>query len=187
MVSQVSRSECCFVVAGTAARSFADTDDASDASDASAARGVDTALRLAAAWVKAWDAGDARTMAKLFAADGVYEDHAFQARFTGHSEIEAWVTITKQSIPDGRIEVQEIFGTSERVSIRWRFSGTDTGAFAPNLPSTGKSFVVPASSILVIDGGKLQQVSDYYNLADLLRQVGLPAGAYTPPEALNTR
>ena len=34
-----------------------------------------------------------------------------------------------------------------------------------------------------LKGGKIQHLTDYYNLADLLRQVGLPAGVWTPPGA----
>lgn len=50
-------------------------------------------------------------------------------------------------------------------------------------PPTGKSFSVPAASIFEMKGDKIRRVDDYYNLADLLGQLGLQPGAWVPPPA----
>ena len=132
-------------------------------------------------WADAWNAASPERMAALFTADGVYEDFAFQARFQGRDGVALWVSITNASIRDARVELVDAFRAGDRAAARWICSGTDTGAFARDLPPTGKSFSVPVASLFELEGRLIRRVGDYYNLADLLRQIGLPAGAYTPP------
>jgi steroid delta-isomerase-like uncharacterized protein len=139
--------------------------------------------RIVTRWAAAWNSGSPDRMAALFTADGVYEDLAFQTTFRGPEGVATWVSITTRSIRDARVEVLDAFRRGDRVAVRWTFSGRDTGAFAPGLPPTAGAFSVPASSLFELRGGKLRRVTDFYNLADLLRQVGLPAGAYTPAPA----
>ena len=139
--------------------------------------------RVVQRWADAWNAADPERMAALFTADGVYEDFAFQARFQGRDGVALWVSITTASIRDARVELVDAFRAGDRAAARWIFSGTDTGAFARDLPPTGKSFSVPVASLFELEGRLIRRVGDYYNLADLLRQIGLPAGAYTPPAA----
>ncbi len=137
--------------------------------------------RIVQQWADAWNAADPARMAALFTDDGVYEDFAFQARFQGREGIALWVSITSASIRDARVELVDAFHAGDRAAARWIFSGTDTGAFARDLPPTGKSFSLPVASLFELEGQLIRRVGDYYNLADLLRQIGLPAGAYTPP------
>lgn len=138
---------------------------------------------VAAAWAKAWNNADPRAMASLFAKNGVYQDNAFQVAMTGPQGAATWVDITGKSIANAHVRLVDAFQRGDRIAIRWEFSGTDTGAFAKDRPATGKSFTVPATTIIDLKHGKIQQLTDYYNLADLLRQVGLPAGVWTPPPA----
>ncbi|MEZ7005494.1 ester cyclase [Streptomyces sp. AD55] len=139
--------------------------------------------RVAAAWAKAWNNADPRAMASLFTENGVYQDNAFQVAMTGPEGVATWVNITGKSIANTHVRVMDAFQQGNRIAVRWEFSGTDTGAFAKDRPATGKSFTVPATTVIDLKNGKIQQLTDYYNLADLLRQVGLPAGVWTPPPA----
>jgi steroid delta-isomerase-like uncharacterized protein len=132
-------------------------------------------------WADAWNTASPERMAALFTDDGVYEDFAFQARFQGKEGVALWVTITNASVRDARVELIDAFGVGDRAAARWIFSGTDTGAFARDLPPTGRSFSVRVASFFELEGGLIRRVGDYYNLADLLRQIGLPSGAYVPP------
>lgn len=134
-------------------------------------------------WADAWNAQAPAQMAALFTADGVYEDFAFEAQFQGQQGVALWVSITTASIRDVKVEIIDAFRRGDRAAVTWRFSGTDIGAIAPDLPPTGKFFSVPATSFFELDGPLISRVSDYYNLATLLRQIGLPAGAYVPPTA----
>jgi steroid delta-isomerase-like uncharacterized protein len=58
--------------------------------------------------------------------------------------------------------------------IEWIFSGTDAN---PGLHGTGKKFSVRGVSVVEIEGRRIARETDYWDLATLLRQIGLlPTG-----------
>ena len=138
--------------------------------------------RIVTAWADAWNSAEPERMAALFTHDAIYEDFAFQGSFRGKDGVAQWVSITHQGIPDAHVEIVDAFRSGNRVAVRFIFTGTPV-AFGPDIPSTGESFSVPATSIFEMEGRRIHRVSDYYNLADLLRQVGLPSGPWVPPSA----
>lgn len=54
----------------------------------------------------------------------------------------------------------------------WIMRGTHTGDL-PGLPATGKGVSVRGSSIIELQDGKIRRCSDYWDMATLLRQIGL--------------
>ncbi|QNK64962.1 nuclear transport factor 2 family protein [Pedobacter sp. PAMC26386] len=131
------------------------------------------------AWAKAWNDGSGKEMSALFTEDGIYDDYAFQASWSGHEKISQWVKLTVESIPDARVEILDAFQSGDRATVRWVFHGLPKH-IGP-IEGTGRSFEVSAVSVFELKNGKIQHVSDYYNLANLFRQIGLPSGAWTPP------
>jgi steroid delta-isomerase-like uncharacterized protein len=122
--------------------------------------------RLVRQWADAWNTNDPQQMAALFTRDGVYEDFAFGARFTGREGVASWVTITWTALDEVEVDVTDTFRTADRISIRWTFRGQIAGAPRP--------FAVPASSVLELRNGRIAYAGDYYNLAEVLKQSGLP-------------
>jgi steroid delta-isomerase-like uncharacterized protein len=139
--------------------------------------------RVVRQWADAWNNGSPERMAALFTDDGTYEDHAFQVAFHGKDGVAQWVSITTGAIDETHVEVTRAFRGGDRIAVEWTFSGKNTAGGLAGLPPTGKSFSVPAVSIFEMEGNEIRRVDDYYNLADLLRQVGLPSGAWVPPPA----
>jgi steroid delta-isomerase-like uncharacterized protein len=131
------------------------------------------------AWIAAWNGGDPKAMAALFTEDGVYDDHAFQVRSEGRAAIATFVAITNGNMPGAKAEIVDVFQAGDRIAIEWIFNGTPL-RFGPT-PLTGKSFSVPVVTILRMKGDRIQHDDDFYNLADVFRQLGLPAGPWTPP------
>lgn len=140
--------------------------------------------RLIRLWAQAWNTGDAALMASLFTEDGTYTDHAFQATFRGREQVAQWVVITLDSIADARATLVEAFRSGDRAVARWTFTGTFTTVepFTADADPRGKSFSVPAVSWFTVAGGQISAVEDHYNLADLMRQLGLPV-PYQPPQS----
>lgn len=130
-------------------------------------------------WAAAWNDYDAAGMAALFTEDGVYRDEAFQGTFTGREGIATWVEITADAIPKSELEVIDAFQAGDRVAVRWVFHGTPL-RFGP-LQATGESFSVPVVSVLDMEGDLIRQVTDFYNLADVFRQVGVDPSDWVPP------
>nr|WP_052479049.1 nuclear transport factor 2 family protein [Kibdelosporangium sp. MJ126-NF4]CEL21747.1 hypothetical protein [Kibdelosporangium sp. MJ126-NF4]CTQ92527.1 hypothetical protein [Kibdelosporangium sp. MJ126-NF4] len=139
--------------------------------------------RIVQQWANAWNKGDAAALGALFTQDGTYTDHAFQASFTGPAGVRQWVAITTDSIKPLKVTVASAFRSGDHVSVTWTFSGTftDNSPFEPPHNPAGRSFSVPATSVFTLRHDRIKSVADFYNLADLLRQVGLPAGPFTPP------
>lgn len=134
-------------------------------------------------WARAWNTGDAELMASLFTRDGTYTDHAFQATFRGPEGIAQWVVITLDSIAPAQVILSDAVRAGDRAAVRWTFTGTfiTQQPFGPGADVRGKSFSVPAVSWFTFRGGLVSGVEDYYNLADLMRQLELPL-PYTPPQ-----
>lgn len=122
---------------------------------------------LVTRWAKAWNIAAADDLASLFTARAAYQDFAFGATFAGRPAIAEWVRITHRSIDNLNVEVDDAFRVGDRISVRWTFSGQIVGAPKP--------FSVPVSTVMEIRRGRISYDGDYYNLAEVLRQSGLPA------------
>ena len=129
-------------------------------------------------WMDAWNQADAEGMAALFTEKGVYQDFAFGARVEGKEGVASWVELTVQNIPDARGRVLDAFRVGDRAAVQWVFSGTPI-RMGP-VEGTGKSFSVPVTSVFVLQGDRIHEVSDYYNRAEVFRQVGLPSDGFAP-------
>ncbi|MCU1644651.1 MAG: hypothetical protein JWN03_4926 [Nocardia sp.] len=122
---------------------------------------------IATDWEAGWKDSDPQHLATLFTQDGArYTDHAFGRTATGRDAIAKWAGTTKQFIQNASLKVDDAFG-GDRVAINWTFSGQLAGAPKP--------FSVPAVAVLQLRGKEILSDDDYYNLADVLRQSGLPA------------
>ena len=132
-------------------------------------------------WERAWNTGDAEGMAKLFTRQGIYEDFAFQIKSQTRAGVAQWVNLTAASIPDAHVRVVDAFRAGRRIAVKWIFSGTPSSLGGQ--PSTGRSFAVAAVSYVELRGKRIHRIGDYYNLADVLRQLGLPGDTWTPPNS----
>lgn len=129
-------------------------------------------------WMDAWNSADAGGMAALFTKEGVYQDYAFGAKVQGKDGVAGWVELTVQNIPDARGEIIDAFRVGDRAAVQWIFTGTPI-RMGP-VEGTGKSFSVPATSIFILKGDRIQEVRDYYNRAELFRQLGLSSDGFAP-------
>ncbi|MEV8378852.1 nuclear transport factor 2 family protein [Kribbella sp. NPDC056861] len=118
-------------------------------------------------WETAWTKNQPTKMAALFTRDAVYRDLAFGAEWHGQSEIGNWVTKTHAVIKNTKVKVHSSFRSGNQIAIEWTFSGV--------MPGATKPFAVPATTIIKLRGERITSNADYYNLADLLKQSGLPA------------
>lgn len=118
-------------------------------------------------WASAWNDNRPDELAELFSHDATYTDVALGVAWHGKAEIGQWVTNTHAGIKDVRVEVKSSFRSGDQIAIEWTFSGV--------MPGATKPFAVPAVTIMKLRGGRIYTNDDYYNLADVLKQSGLPA------------
>jgi steroid delta-isomerase-like uncharacterized protein len=113
--------------------------------------------------------------------DAVYEDVALGRVLHGPSEIASFVEEATKSSSDFRFEEVSLFTAGNDYANEWVMLGTNDRA-RPGAPATGRSFRVRGASIGRLDAsGRIIENRDYYNLAELLTQLGLLPPAPTQP------
>jgi steroid delta-isomerase-like uncharacterized protein len=131
-------------------------------------------------YLDAWNAHDPAAVARHMADNAVYEDVALGRVLHGPSEIAKFVEEATRSSSNFRFEVVSLITTGSDYANEWVMLGTNDRAL-PGVPATGRSFRVRGASVGKLDSsGLIVENRDYYNLAELLAQLGIPPTA--PPQ-----
>ena len=130
-------------------------------------------------YLAAWNAHDSAAVARHMADDAIYEDVALGRVLHGPSEIASFVEEATRSSSDFRFESVSLFTVGNDYANEWVMLGTNDRE-RPGAPATGRSFRVRGASIGRLDtSGRIVENRDYYNLAELVRQLGIQGAA--PP------
>jgi steroid delta-isomerase-like uncharacterized protein len=132
-------------------------------------------------YLAAWNAHDPAAVARYMADDAVYEDVALGRVLHGPSEIASFVKEATRISSDFRFEEVSMFTVGSDYANEWIMTGTNDRE-VQGAPATGRSFRVRGASVGKLDtSGRIVQNRDYYNLAELHAQLGMPPAA--PPSA----
>jgi steroid delta-isomerase-like uncharacterized protein len=122
-------------------------------------------------WVAAWNSHSPDKMVALYTDDVFYEDVAFGEVSHGTAELRKFAASEFDTVPDMEIKLVSAHVHNGHGAIEWIFSGTDKGVY-----KTGKKFSVRGVSVIEVRGGKIARSLDFYDVATIMRQVGvLPA------------
>lgn len=77
-----------------------------------------------------------------------------------------------QAFPDVHIEISELVIESNHISLGWVAHGTQTGAFM-KIPPTGRIITLRGVSIFILQDEKVYRGQHVWDLAGLLRHIGL--------------
>jgi steroid delta-isomerase-like uncharacterized protein len=116
----------------------------------------------------AWNSHDPDKVVSFYTDDVVYEDIAFGLKAQGQEQLRRLAADFFTGVPDMKLEVISSTSMGNRGSVEWVFSGTDVGIY-----KTGKKFSVRGASVYEIRGGKFSSNRDYYDSANIMRQVGI--------------
>ena len=132
-------------------------------------------------YLAAWNAHDSAAVARHMADDAIYEDVALGRVLHGPSEIASFVEEATRSSSDFRFESVSLFTVGNDYANEWVMLGTNDRELA-GVPATGRSFRVRGASIGRLNAsGRIVENRDYYNLAELLTQLGiLPTAPLQP-------
>ena len=134
------------------------------------------------AYLAAWNRHDGEAVASFFTEDGVYADQTLGTRAEGRDAIKRFVEqVGAEASSDFQITMLDSFETGDRYAAVGTMAGTHDGTSEqPPLQPTGKPFSVRFVSIGRLEGDKIKENTDYWNMAEFLGQIGLmptPAGA----------
>ena len=91
----------------------------------------------------------------------------------GKAGATAFFTMMFESAPDMHFEILDSIVSGNRIAIRSRVTGTQTGAFM-EMPATGKPFDAEGIDIVqVSDEGKVTEHWGIFDLMTMMQQVGL--------------
>jgi steroid delta-isomerase-like uncharacterized protein len=126
--------------------------------------------KLIRRYYDAMNARDFDTLWQCFADDVVYTDAAMGESFTSLEDFKSFYLETMLPL-DVSLTLEQIITTDTGYAVTNRFHGKHVADF-PGLPKTGKSFSVPSASFGTIENGRIKSNTDYWNLHDLLIQLG---------------
>ena len=124
-------------------------------------------------YVAAWNAHDMERVLSFCTDDVVFEEVPMEKVWRGKKEAKDFAKDTFTNFPDFKIEVKSGFSAGDQGAGEWVMSGTFAHSSNPAMPATGKKFSIPGVGINEYSGGKISRVTNYWNLASFLQQVGL--------------
>jgi steroid delta-isomerase-like uncharacterized protein len=138
------------------------------------AQAADDAKTIVDGYMAAWNAHDAEQAATFLAEDAVYFDATVGTPQNGKAAardnvIKVFIT----AVPDltWKMTSAPIVGP-DGIAFQWLFSGTNSGAWGPDTPATGKPLSFEGVSFIRIKDGKIAYQGDYYDALGFNKQLG---------------
>ncbi len=104
-----------------------------------------------------WNAGDLAAVDRLIAPQYVIHSDPgdpWEGQTLDHAAYRQRVGYSRRAFPDLRFTIHDIFGTDQRVCVRWSAEGTHAGDL-PGLPATGQRLRFAGQTIYEVAGGRI--------------------------------
>jgi len=120
----------------------------------------------------ALNAHDVERAAALYAPDYEEVDVAQAAVPVGSDGIQRTLAYYLHAFPDLQLTLEDLIMEGNRAVLVWTLHGTHRGTFM-HIPPTGRSIAVRGTSLLTIADGKIRRGLRIWDVAGLLRAIGL--------------
>jgi len=127
--------------------------------------------RLVQELYAAWSLHQMEKIDAIFTHDAAYEDVAADQVHRGTEEIKQLLRAAYAWAPDFRVTMKSLIVADDCAATEWISEGIQTGPIG-DLPASGNSFRLRGASILTFRDGKIASVTDYYDMATFLTQLG---------------
>ena len=122
---------------------------------------------------RALNAHDAAKVASFYAEDCVYENEPAGPRAKGRDAVKTYMEGVFSAFPDVKVDVMNTFASGNFTAREMVMTGTHKGQLPGGVPATGKSFSVKMCVIAEFQGNLVKRVTHYWDMAALMRQLGL--------------
>ena len=126
----------------------------------------------------AWNSHDIDQTEKFYAENYVGVDVAQAVPQQGHAGFRAFFTQYLNAVPDFGFIVDDVIADGNRVAVAWNVCGTHRGSLM-NIPPTGKNIAIRGVSLFTVENDRIQQATYVWDLAGLLRNIGLLPELYS--------
>ena len=120
----------------------------------------------------AWNSHDIEQTVGLYGPDHVAIDIAEARALHGVEGIRQSLSRYYQAFPDLSFRADEVLVDGARVTLVWTAHGTHGGAIM-HIPPTGRCVTVRGVTLLTIDGDSVRRSESLWDVAGLLRAIGL--------------
>ncbi len=124
----------------------------------------------------AWNELDASTIVSMVAEDVEWHDPVVPHPMRGHDDVRAFIAATAEAFPDFRFVRRGPLLVSPAepvVAMRWRMSGTMTGAWSySGLAATGESFEIVGVDEFTFRGELMWRCHSHFDRTEMARQLG---------------
>jgi steroid delta-isomerase-like uncharacterized protein len=128
-----------------------------------------------------FNVGDFEGVGSLFTSDAVYTSPL--GRNDGPEAIRANLETVDRPFTDGRMEITRLIEEGDIAVAEWHWSGIHTSPihlpFGSEIPATGRTIELEAASVASVKDRNLARVTEYFDRANLIAQLGLMPGART--------
>ncbi len=122
--------------------------------------------------MQSWNDHDVDRAAALYTPDYHGVDVADANPLRGPEGVRQSMSRYLDAFPDLHFIGIDIVTQDTRVAVHWMAHGTHRGALL-NIPATGRKFSVSGTSFFAVGDGKLRQGTCVWDVAGLLRAIGL--------------
>jgi steroid delta-isomerase-like uncharacterized protein len=122
-----------------------------------------------------WSLHEPERVDALFTDDAVHEDVAGGHISRGKAAIKQLMRDAFAFASDFRSTMRSLATAGDTATTEWVTEGTQTGPVATpcgEMVPSGRAFRLCGASILVFREGKIARVTDYYDMATFLKQLG---------------
>lgn len=122
--------------------------------------------------VDALNSHNEQQVLQLYDANYIGEDLTGNKTRRGPEAVKQWLENIFSAFPNIHYELEDSFETDERMVVHWIATGNHHGAFL-KIPATGKLVSIHGVSMTRIKDGKITEGKLIWDLAGVLRQLGL--------------
>ncbi|HEX7587509.1 MAG TPA: ester cyclase, partial [Anaerolineae bacterium] len=122
--------------------------------------------------INAWNSHDVDQALKFYSPDYSGEDVGRAQRHQGHAGAREFIGAYVRAFPDVLLSADEMIGEGERAALMWTARGTHRGAIMNILP-TNRPVQIRGVSLLTLKQDKIYQATYIWDVAGLLRNIGL--------------
>lgn len=120
----------------------------------------------------AWNEHDAGRVATLYSTQHEGFDSGLREPLKGAAAVQSYYADFLRAFPDSRIRAEEVVREGNRYVVAWQAEGTHLAKLM-NIPPSGKYVRIRGISILTVKDGKFIRSDTIWDMAALLRTIGL--------------
>ena len=138
------------------------------------------AQSIASQYLEARNTANLGLLDDIYAPGVVVHDCSAPEDIRGLDALKSFYEASHAGFPDMEVRFDDVLASKDHVIFRGTIEGTHTGSLR-GMPPTGRHVSFSCVAIDRIEGGKIVEEWVYFNVLDLLEQLGMSPPPATPP------